>query len=70
MINMPFNTYSDDNKTKSKVSNESYWKFICNKIISTEIKVAKYNLNKVFHLETCFLSIGRFLFQIAAFIDI
>lgn len=60
MINMPFNTYSDDNKTKSKVSNESYWKLIYNTIISTEINVTKYNLNKVFHLETCFLSIDSY----------
>lgn len=60
MINMPFNTYSDDNKTKSKVSNESYWKLIYSTIISMKIEDTKYNLHRAFHLATCFLFIGSY----------
>lgn len=52
MLNMPFHTYSDDNKTKSKVSNKIYWKVIYSTIISTKIKGIKYNLKTVSHLAT------------------
>lgn len=60
MLNMPFHTYSDDNKTKSKVSNKIYWKLIYSTIISTKIKGIKYNLKTVSHLAICFLSIGSY----------
>lgn len=67
MVNMPWHTYSDDNKTKSKVPNKIYWKLIYSTIISTKIKGIKYNL-KSLSLSNL-LSFHRLLLQIVAFIE-